>query len=628
MGPTKLNHRLLQCWLNSAMGRNQNCRLVFVGEAHSAEYGDQINQAIQTSGLQHRIHISGWNDPARYVHYLMAADLAVQLRSTSRGETSAAVLDCMNYGLPTIVNAHGALAELPPDAVWMLTEDFRDSALTEAIDTLWLDSQRRNAMGTQGQNCIQNNHAPDVCADQYAQAIERNHAAASLQTQAVTQALTTSNGLEPTEAQFVHMAQMLAREIQPLNASRQLLIDVSATCRNDLKTGIQRVVRALVWSLIQAPPEGYRVEPVYLQCDTGVWHYCYAREWTSQALGISGGWMPDDSVDYFDGDVLLIADFTSGLAVEANHAGVFSRLKECGVGIHFFVYDLLPIQMPHCFPPGQFGFTQWLQSLTATADSAICISRAVAQDLQNWMADFGPQRDHAIGIHWFHLGADLVNSIPSTGLAPDSAKILTTLQTAPSFLMVGTIEPRKGYLQTLQAFTRIWQSGLNINLVIVGREGWAGLPDSQRQSIPEIVSLIQSHPELGKRLLWLTEVSDEYLAQLYANSDCLIAASEGEGFGLPLIEAAQHALPIIARDIPVFKEVACNFAFYFNGLEEQDLACAIQDWLVLEKEKKQPFSQSMPWLTWAQSTMCVIELLQLVSNHESPSSSGDIRSTN
>jgi glycosyltransferase involved in cell wall biosynthesis len=413
------------------------------------------------------------------------------------------------------------------------------------------------------------------------------------------------------------MAKVLARPIKPIQASCQVLIDVSATCRDDLKTGIQRVVRALVWSLIQTPPVGCRIEPVYLSCDDGTWHYRYARQWTSKVLGIADGWMSDDPVNYFDGDVLLIADLAPDLVVGANNAGVFSRLKELGVGIHFFFYDLLPIQMPQYFPPGQVGFTQWLHSLTATADSALCISYAVAKDLQSWLADSSPQRDHALGVNWFHLGADLMNSIPSTGLAPNSVKILTSLQTTTSFLMVGTIEPRKGYLQTLKAFTRLWQSGLNINLVIVGREGWVGLPENQRQSISEIVSLIQSHPELGKRLQWLTEVSDEYLVQLYANSDCLIAASEGEGFGLPLIEAAQHALPIIARDITVFKEVAGDCAFYFNGLEVQDLACAIEDWLVLEKEKKQPFSQSMPWLTWAQSTMRVIELLQLVSKHES-----------
>ena len=44
--------------------------------------------------------------------------------------------------------------------------------------------------------------------------------------------------------------------------------------------------------------------------------------------------------------------------------------------------------------------------------------------------------------------------------------------------------------------------------------------------------------------------------QRFPNSACLIAASFGEGFCLPLIEAAKHDLPMIARDIPVFREVA------------------------------------------------------------------------
>lgn len=44
------------------------------------------------------------------------------------------------------------------------------------------------------------------------------------------------------------------------------------------------------------------------------------------------------------------------------------------------------------------------------------------------------------------------------------------------------------------------------------------------------------------------------------SSTCLIAASFGEGFGLPLIEAAQHGLPIMARDIAVFREVAKEYA--------------------------------------------------------------------
>jgi glycosyltransferase involved in cell wall biosynthesis len=420
LGAHKLNLRLLQSWLNSAMTRKAVCRLVFVGEEQAGEYGVQIRQAIQASGLGHCIQITGWTDPARYVQYLMAADLAVQLRTNTRGETSAAVLDCMNFSLPTIVNAHGAMAELPSTAVWMLDENFHNSSLTEAIDILWLEAQRRHVLGELGRKYIRSYHAPDVCADQYRIAIERDYAAVML-------ASASDKGVEPTEEQSIQMAKVLARPIKPIQASCQVLIDVSATCRDDLKTGIQRVVRALVWSLIQTPPVGCRIEPVYLSCDDGTWHYRYARQWTSKVLGIADGWMSDDPVNYFDGDVLLIADLAPDLVVGANNAGVFSRLKELGVGIHFFFYDLLPIQMPQYFPPGQVGFTQWLHSLTATADSALCISYAVAKDLQSWLADSSPQRDHALGVNWFHLGADLMNSIPSTGLAPDSVKILTTL---------------------------------------------------------------------------------------------------------------------------------------------------------------------------------------------------------
>ena len=46
-----------------------------------------------------------------------------------------------------------------------------------------------------------------------------------------------------------------------------------------------------------------------------------------------------------------------------------------------------------------------------------------------------------------------------------------------------------------------------------------------------------------------------------------LVASEGEGFGLPLIEAARHKPPIIARDIAVFREVANGHVLYFAGRE-------------------------------------------------------------
>ena len=68
-----------------------------------------------------------------------------------------------------------------------------------------------------------------------------------------------------------------------------------------------------------------------------------------------------------------------------------------------------------------------------------------------------------------------------------------------------------------------------------------------------------------------------------------------------LIEAAQHHLPMIIRDLPVFREIAGEHAFYFQGMTAEELADAVQAWLELHKDGKHPTSATMPWLTWEQS---------------------------
>ena len=175
--------------------------------------------------------------------------------------------------------------------------------------------------------------------------------------------------------------------------------------------------------------------------------------------------------------------------------------------------------------------------------------------------------------------------------------------------MVGTIEPRKGHLQVLDAFDQLWSQGLDINLIIAGAEGWRDLRQAMRRTIPQIVAWLRSHPERGRRLFWIDGPSDEYLEKIYAASSCLIAASAGEGFGLPLIEAARHKLPIIARDIPVFREVAGGHAFYFTGEKPDALAQAVKEWLALYDQGKHPKSNAMPWMTWAQSAERLQEIL-------------------
>lgn len=102
--------------------------------------------------------------------------------------------------------------------------------------------------------------------------------------------------------------------------------------------------------------------------------------------------------------------------------------------------------------------------------------------------------------------------------------------------------------------------------------------------VDALAKRLQNHPEQGQRLFWLQGISDEMLLRLYDTATALLAASEGEGYGLPLIEAAQHNLPIIARNLPVFREVMGEHAYYFDGMSAQALASAVREWLRLKEE--------------------------------------------
>jgi glycosyltransferase involved in cell wall biosynthesis len=611
VAPSKLNHRLLAAWLASVLAGNQRCVLVFAGDIADDHYGLELRQTIRNARLDDRVRITGWLDTASYHRYLAAADVAVQLRmrSRSRGETSAAVLDCMNYALPTIVNASGSLAEIPGDATWMLPDEFEDSQLVSALEVLWEDGLRRAGLGERAKQVILTRHSPRVCAEQYCAAIETFYRGVRFGSNGIIEAVTSIEDYRPSDAECVTLAESIAQNVQVRTPLGQLFVDVSVICRNDLRTGIERVVRSLLLALMESTPVGYRVEPVYLTAEGGRWHYRYARRYTLELLGCPNIDLPDDPIDFGNGDIVLGTHIDGRALVHAEVAGLYARLRDVGVSVHFIVYDLLPILLPQMFPPGADAcHAEWLETITRF-DGALCISRTVAGELTDWMNLKRPNRCRPFGIGWFDMGADTEAVAPTRGLPDDAAETLGRLAERPTFLMVGTVEPRKGHLQVVEALSQLWQRSIDVNLVIVGNEGWRALPDEARRSIPQIVERLRNHPERSRRLFWLQGISDEYLEKVYLRSTCLIAASENEGYGLPLIEAAQHDLPIIARDIPVFREVAGDNAFYFDGSEPDRLAAAISDWLALDRQNAAPSSAQLAGKRWADSARQVIDLV-------------------
>ncbi|MEM3390200.1 MAG: glycosyltransferase [Thermoproteota archaeon] len=607
LGPSKLNHRLVDAWLKSRLSGEKNCRLIFVGENNRYDYGNRLLKTIKNSRLGDRIQITGWVDERTFHIYLACADVAVQLRSMSRGETSAAILDCMNYGIPTIVNAHGSSAELPRDAVWMLPDEFDDQDLVRALETLWKDSDLRTSLGEKAKQVVASQHNPSICAQKYFEAIETFYEKSETGVSNLIKQI--GKICSPEERDVASTASAIVLSFYPTPRKAQLLVDVTATAKNDLKTGIERAARAIVRCLIESTPSGYRVEPVYLSYESGRWQYRYARKFTLGLLDCPDSIMNDEIVDPQPEDVILGVDISGDALVNAQRAGLFSIYRNLGVRTYFIIHDLLPLLFPEFFPPGaDTNFEKWLR-VVASFDGAICVSRATAETFVDWLkTNYSGLRPYNVA--WNHHGADIEKSSPSKGLPKDASRVLKELILRPTFLMVGTVEPRKGYLQTLRAFTNLWHKGLDVNLVIVGKEGWTDLPDQMRRTIPSIVKEILSHPELGKRLFWLKGISDEYLDMIYKASTCLLMASEAEGFGLPLIEAARYGLPLIARHIPVFYEIAGDHAFYFpDDKSPEVLSEFLEGWLSLYREGNHPRSNGVPWLTWEQSVRNLLEIV-------------------
>lgn len=595
IGENKASLELIQAFMSSKLASNPNVLLILVGQLNPSDYETKIINTINDSGLRDRIIITGWNEIDDYKTYLQAADIAVQLRTLSRGETSAAVLDCMAYGIPTIINANGSMAYIDSNSVIMISDNFEQSDLVSAMEELYKTPSLREKLSKQAITTIQSKHNPQKCAKAYYEVIESTY---SKEMNGMFGLLNNFVANDKVKIDNKEKLSKLAINFPTKPHIKQIFIDITVLVQTDAKSGIQRVVRAILLSLLNTPPAGYRIEPVYSKPSETC--YYYARKFTSQVMGISENWAYDTSIDFATGDIFLGLDLHPD-TVESQF-NYYKMLKAHGIKIAFIVYDILPVLMPSYFPEGTSNnHYKWISNISEF-DKLICISQSVADEVYEWLEVFGGKdRTVPLEIDWFHLGADLENSLPSKGMPTNASELLKKLKTNPSFLSVGTIEPRKGHNQIFEAFEKLWNTGAKANLVLVGKGGW---------KTEALIKKIATHSQLNKQLFWLEGISDEYLEKIYAACDCLIAASYGEGFGLPLIEAAQYNLPIIARDIPVFREVAGQHAEYFDDSKDPTvIAEAVKQWLSSHDKAAYAAKGQMPWLTWEQSTQQLLNAL-------------------
>lgn len=430
------------------------------------------------------------------------------------------------------------------------------------------------------------------------EALVRSHGRVASYEQTVDSCISALSQTEISNEEEVDLARSLAYNFPDRNRRRKLFVDISQVYQHDVRTGIQRVTRSVLLSWLRRPPNGCDIVPVYAtDREPGFFYVDKSPEsWSGIDIPVDVG-----PIDYSPGDIFFGLDL--GLDILPLQREYLRTLKRRGVVVMFAVYDLLPMQLPHCFTPDlQRLFEPWLEIISESS-GIVGISKATVDAFVDWQKDRGLLPQGAFAYEYVHLGADIENSLPTVGLPENANSVIDCIKSRLSFLMVGTLEPRKGHSQVIDAFDELWERGHDVNLVIVGKNGW---------KVDELASLIRQHKEFGKRLFWLEAISDEYLRHVYDACKCLIAASEGEGFGLPLIEAAQHGIPVLARDIPVFREVGKNHVSYFDTTDPFLLALSIEEWIREFSDGNLPSIGELEWLTW---DACATQIADILTCH-------------
>jgi len=202
------------------------------------------------------------------------------------------------------------------------------------------------------------------------------------------------------------------------------------------------------------------------------------------------------------------------------------------VTIHDLVWKFAPSTMrPHSYLLERFQMPYSMKS----ADAVVVDSHATAVAV---LDEFGVDERKVTVIS------------PGAGMQQDNTLIdIRNEQVVGQdyFLFVGTLEPRKNLSRLLRAYAKLSAHVKEqANLIIVGGKGWGKVD----------VRAIVAELDLVKYVRILGYVDDSKLLDLYKNAKFLAMPSLYEGFGLPIIEAMIHGVPVLTSDNSSMPEVA------------------------------------------------------------------------
>lgn len=220
------------------------------------------------------------------------------------------------------------------------------------------------------------------------------------------------------------------------------------------------------------------------------------------------------------------------------------------------VYDLIDEQYPFLMPNGP-SFVSRQAEITRQADEVVCISHATAERA---IAKFGLE---ARKVSVIHLDASPV----FRPLAEKSQTLFKERYTSgkPFLLFVGSTGSYKNLGTVIRAFGQLRDKA----------DHWLVLAGHSLQHLESYWFDLAISAGVEDRITRLVHPDDELLCEAYGTAEAFVFPSLQEGFGIPLVEAMRCGVPVVASDIPVFREICANAARFFDPHDPYDLAKAL-----------------------------------------------------
>lgn len=571
-------------------GKKVNFRLVgkFGDPAFEEKILKQINK-IDNKNIN--IYLTGRLSNEDYIQTLKETDIAIQLRGKSRGETSRALLECMSYGIPTISHI-GYGQEFKDEKVIYNLSEINEKTILKALNDLTSNFDLRKETSQNSFNYIKENHSPELVTNnisEHLQTFYANNKSASKNYKEyaiITNKISNINN-ESLKACFANAFD------ENLNSANQnnkptIYIDVSVLEEKDFKSGIQRVVKSFVKNLINKQDINYQ-----LVCrKDGA--YFTAQNAYNNIFDFKAFPIPQTIIEPKENDIFFALDLDPWIT--GANLDWLKYYRQKGLKLITLVYDTLPLQNSKWFTPeGVNNYAYWFSSMMRISDHICAISKTVADNVKYFVDHFSLQ-EKVPEVFVLKMGAD--------AMPIESRNLKRNIKAGKDkkFVMLSTIEPRKGYDFILNSFRDFWNNGSNHQLTIVGKKGWAD---------EALINLLEdSKVRYPDKFKWLDKLDDNELLEVLTKSDALIANSEDEGFGLPLIEAAYLGLPVIARNNKIFKEVTENFGMLFQAGSRDSLEKTVNG-------KLKPITNPDEYLvTWQQASEHLHQYLSDISVKE------------